>query len=276
MEFDKHKEINIETPDVHMEKYNRAQNEMETANRKMVEISRKREQDENNVSVDYKGDKIVTTKLSKEEYSKIWNSFNETEKDDFRAKMGYGKRTIKRIGRKQFIDFMGFRNEADVTRWRTDTVHVIPCTHCNSAFTTFELDYGLCPNCKQAYDMNRFFETCSANEKVDPGSASALRVMFAYDGSFRRKYLKKSIEVRIKECVKDNFEGIDSLRLLRELVSNFEKPEDIKRFVTSVATNISIEALRKLNDVLSKLEKLKSLEDKESALNEIYLKDEVV
>jgi hypothetical protein len=267
-----------------MEKYNRTEEEITNANEKMTKISelapetpqfsviRPEADTHENIEKNYKGGKIVTTKLSKEEYNEIWDAFAETEAEDFKTQMGYGKVTIKKIGLKAFIDFMGWRNIKDVSLWRSNAVHVIPCMHCKSAFTTFEIDYGLCPQCKQQYDMQRFFEMCAANEKVEPGSASALRIMFVYDNEFKNNYLKKSIEQRIKECVEVNFKGIDSLRLFRDLYADLINSKTVDEFINrTMNRKVPSEAQLELQRIMSIVD---MAGDTETALKEIFLEEE--
>lgn len=152
-------------------------------------------------------DGYKTRKRTNKEYDAIWNIFESQFASDFEKYMGYGISDIKRIGIKEFIDFMDWSSQDDIATYKTDRVKVIPCVNCGSHFTTFQLDLGLCGNCKDKFDLERFGSVCESSEANDKGSSAGLQIMFVYVDEFRNLYAKNK---KLKELIKDAIE-IDEL-----------------------------------------------------------------
>ena len=73
--------------------------------------------------------------------------------DEFKQYMGYGEEEISKIGHDKFVEKMGWTNEGQVLSWKTDRAHIVPCVDCGDEFAIFEMDFGLCDNCKAKYDL---------------------------------------------------------------------------------------------------------------------------
>jgi hypothetical protein len=213
MEQDDSKVIPIDIPD-HDNKFNVDKSALELANEKLKNIGKPLPEGTKQV-----GQKIVH-KRTREDYNNIWKTFVTEEEKEFFEQMGYGKRKIKKIGIKKFIDMMDWRKPEEVSKWKTDRLHVIPCIHCQKEFALYEHDDGLCDKCKPKYDLKRLGETMYTNEQSEPGSSLKIKLMFIYDHDFREMYLIKTDEQRIAEAIECNFENIDAYRLLKDTVSN--------------------------------------------------------
>lgn len=152
-------------------------------------------------------DGYKTRKRTNKEYNQIWKIFKENYADEFEKYMGYGVAKIEKIGIKEFVDFMDWSSSEDILTYKTDRVKVIPCVHCDTHFTTFQIDLGLCHRCKDKFDLEQFGEMCSASEASNPGSSSGLQIMFCYIEDFRNLYKK---DRPLKELIKDAVE-VDEL-----------------------------------------------------------------
>lgn len=134
---------------------------------------------------------MLLHKRTRKDYNEIWNYFLEKEAEEYCEKLGYSIKTIEKIGYKKFIDANDWRDINDISKWKTDRVHIIPCIHCKNEFTTFELDLGLCKSCTSNYDLKSFSEKINEAEKNDAGSSFNLITNFVYNDMFRNTFLKK-------------------------------------------------------------------------------------
>lgn len=217
--LEEEKKLALETQlleDDHDEKYNISKDELEAYNERMKSIS--------NLTPDQikSKDGIKTKKRTDKQYNKIWSDFIKNHAQEFTKYMGYGVKEISKIGFKEFIDFIDWRDSSDIPRYKYDRIKVIPCQHCNSHFTTFQIDMGLCDKCKGEFDLDKFSEVCIASEEKDPGSSNGLIVMFAYFEDFRNIY-KKNIpfKEKIEMCVAhDDLRGLYSQELLESIAGD--------------------------------------------------------
>ncbi len=125
------------------------------------------------------------------EYDRLWKRFEKHHAREYCEKMGYSLQDIERIGRDKFIDAHDWRKVTDIEKWKTDMINIVICAHCNSEFTTYQIDTAICGNCKKHYDMVRFAEFCEANEKDSPGISPGIRTAFVFNDVFREKFLKQ-------------------------------------------------------------------------------------
>lgn len=135
----------------------------------------------------------------------LWEIFKAEELEDFSKLLGYGEKEIKKIGVKKFIAFSGWKTKEDLRKWRTDKVKIMPCQHCKSEFTTYQLDLGLCEKCKKEYDLKVFFDLVSgmAENPENLEAARNMQISFAFISEFREIFKKKSLEDVVKEFKKD-------------------------------------------------------------------------
>jgi hypothetical protein len=124
-------------------------------------------------------------------YRLLWKYFLEQELVNFSNNMGYGRKEIEAIGWKKFIDINDWMTVEDVARWKTDAIHVVPCSHCKQEFTTYEMDFGLCDNCIKLYDITALAAFCAEQEEKEQGIFSAILAVFYVDENFRGKFLKE-------------------------------------------------------------------------------------
>lgn len=155
----------------------------------------------------------------KRDHKEIWEAFLKNEHDDFKAKMGYGKKSIKKIGIKKFIEAMDWRSEEDVSKWRTDVYNIVVCPNCNNNFGIYQEKVGLCEDCQPKFDTDRFYDTLAANAKVDEARALAIPLLFFSNKEFRDKYKKKSLEDSIKLCEKEDFSDVETFFYISSLAS---------------------------------------------------------
>ncbi len=96
--------------------------------------------------------------------NEIWSTFLKNEEADFVKRMGYGRREIKHIGVKKFIWMNGWSSTADVSKWRTDKLHVVICFNCHASFAIYrgEDNMGLCDKCEPRFDLNKLFKMYEA------------------------------------------------------------------------------------------------------------------
>lgn len=167
-------------------------------------------------------DKRTGNKLHKrtnKQYDAIWQAFLEKEVKDFKRIMGYGKETIKRVGIKKFIDAMDWVDIHDISKYKTDTMHVVPCPACHSEFGVYEENIGLCFKCKNNYDMNRFWDTYRAVVKTDPQEAdSMIKTFFAF-ADFRDKYRIKTPAEKVKDMIAEKFGDVETFRFILDAIS---------------------------------------------------------
>lgn len=204
------------SPEDHNERYDVADEEIKAFNERMVSISNLRPHEVREANG------IKTKKRTGRQYNSIWCAFIKDHAAKFTSYMGYGVADIKKIGHREFIDFMDWRVISDIGRYRYDKVKVIPCQHCKSKFTTFQLDLGLCTDCKKEFDLDKFGEACAASDEKDPGSSGGLVVMFTYFEEFRNMYsMNITFEEKVKMCVEhDDLRGAYTRDILLSIVGN--------------------------------------------------------
>jgi len=210
----------------------------------------------------------IKTKIrTRKEARIIWQTFLKKYAVDFEAYMGYGINEIKKIGWREFIDFMDWREKEDIPRYRTDRVKVIPCQHCGNHFTTFQIDFGLCNQCKKIYNLKHFGEVCQYSDQVDAGSSGALVIAFAYMDEFRKMYrndlpLKEKIEMAGQL---DDFSGLYTLKLLESIISENKADEFLKITDETLITQKAINKYESIKTILLSYDsnelKLKRLKD---------------
>ncbi|MGL5717048.1 MAG: hypothetical protein ACRCX2_28790 [Paraclostridium sp.] len=176
---------------------------------------------------------IVTAVRTAKDYNELWSYFKKRHLNEFESYMGYGLSQIERIGYKKFIDFIDWRTKRDVDKWKEDRIKTIPCRHCKSEFTTFQIDFGLCDKCKGSYDMKRFEEVCQAVEDQNPGSASAYIMMFTYIDEFREMYKKVNFGASlVEDMIKiDSLSDMFTYSILRDHVIGSES--NIEQFLST-------------------------------------------
>ncbi len=167
---------------------------------------------------DAKRDMVIHKRTSKD-YKRIWKAFLAEEADDFKRIMGYGKKTIKRIGWKKFIDAMDWRDPSDVSKYKTDKFHVVVCPHCNIEFGVYEQNIGLCKKCQKYYDLDRFWETYKAVGNTDAREAQNMVSMFFLHKEFRENYRIKTTEERINAALAEDFTDIETFRFVLECLA---------------------------------------------------------
>lgn len=173
--------MNINIPDDHNPKYNISKEDLEKAN----ELIR-------NMSLEKGDDLVIKDNMlikKTKNYDAIWKAFLDQEEEEFKKKMKYGKEDIERIGVNEFIDFLDWRDENDISKWRTDTLHVIPCLNCQDAFAIFE-HLALCKKCEGLYDLSKYWEDARQGEIKKEGASYAQLLNFTFNKSVRSKYLK--------------------------------------------------------------------------------------
>jgi hypothetical protein len=172
--------LKTESLDDHSERFNVQKDILDQANQKMKDMG---------LDTEIKDDYIVTKK-SNEDIDSIWEAFLESEEPDFKEKMGYGKEDIEKIGAKEFINFMDWSKTSDITKWRSDLLHVVPCCDCEKKFSVLE-NLGLCPKCMLAYDLEKVQKEFTGLKQNHQYSVAILCGMFhkskAYRGMFRKE-----------------------------------------------------------------------------------------
>lgn len=190
------------------ERYNIPKEKLQVLDHNMKNITR---QDQIKEVGNYK-----TRKRTNKEYSALWDIFKDRYADDYEKYMGYGVKTIEKIGVKEFIDFMDWSCEDDIQKYKTDRVKVIPCVNCGCHFTTFQIDLGLCSNCVDLFDMKKFSQTLEANEAKETGSSAGTQIMFVYIEEFRNLYRKdRDLKTSINDAIQiDGLSGYFSRDIL--------------------------------------------------------------
>lgn len=265
LELEKQALLNGEIPtdEDHNARYDITEEEMESYNNRMKNISSLSPEEIKS------SNGIKTKKRSTRQYNKIWSDFLKNHASEFTKYMGYGVKEITNIGFKDFIDFMDWRVSADIGRYRYDRVKVIPCQHCKQHFTTFQIDLGLCNECKKEFDLEKFGEVCAASEEKDPGSTGGLVVMFTYFEDFRNIY-KKNIPFneKVKMCIEhDDLRGLYTQEFI-ESIAGDEHLEDefvevARTFPMIQSTFNKFESIRAIfesdDDKEKKLERIKNI-----------------
>lgn len=182
---------------------------------------------------------------------KIWEKFKEEELSDFEKKMGFGKDTIKSIGVKEFIKINGWEKESDVSKWRTDKVQVMPCSHCKNAFTTFQIDYGLCDKCKEYYDLKSFLDLISraAENPETIGAASEMQTAFAFIDEYRKVFLKTDYMGMILAINKEGLNATNALGFMYNLFI-YENKDDFYKNYKKFKAKCSEEVISKLGPAI--------------------------
>lgn len=109
---------------------------------------------------DYKRAKIK--KANKNNEKQIWKAFLDTEEQDFKKYIGFGKEEIERIGISKFLCAIGFKSTNDIKKWRTDRFHLTICPDCHNDFGIYEL-YSVCNNCIKNYRTKEIDTALTAN-----------------------------------------------------------------------------------------------------------------
>lgn len=264
LEEEKKLALEIQTQeDDHNERYNISKDELKAYDERMKNISNLNPEEIKSQNG------IKTKKRTDKQYNKIWSDFIKYHAQDFTKYMGYGVKEISKIGFKDFIDFIDWRDSSDIGRYKYDRIKVIPCQNCKARFTTFQIDMGLCNECKQEFDIDKFSEVCMASEEKDPGSAGGLVTMFTYFEDFRNIYRKN---VSFKEKVEmsivfDDLKGLYSQELLESIAGNKEREEEFiniaKAFPMIQATFNKFESIKAIfnsdDDKEAKIERIKNI-----------------
>lgn len=247
----------------HNARYNVNEEEMKAYNERMKQISNLKAEDIK------ESNGIKTKKRSTRQYNKIWSDFLKHHAKDFTKYMGYGVKEITEIGFKEFIDFMDWRTSDDIGRYRYDRIKVIPCQHCKKHFTTFQIDMGLCNECKEEFDLDKFGEACAASEAKDPGSAGGLVVMFTYFEDFRSIYRKNiPFAEKVEMCVKhDDLRGLYTQEFIERIAGNEDLEDDfieLGRGIPMIQSTLNrFESIRAIfesdDDREKKLERIKNI-----------------
>lgn len=153
------------------------------------------------------GKKIIHVRTD-QEYDDIWDSFLMNVAEDFEEYMGYGVEKIKEIGIRKFIDAMDWVDALDVYKYKSDTLHIVPCVHCGQEFADVEENFGLCEACELLYDLTYFeqvmaetnAEVARITKNQDARSIASVKVSgiisFMRDKEFREKFLRSVLDAR--------------------------------------------------------------------------------
>lgn len=134
-------------------------------------------------------------------YNILWKNFLK-QISEFEDYMGYGEKEIREIGIENFLDFMDWKTIEDIPKYKTDKIKAIPCCHCGKHMTTFQLDMGLCDECKKLYNLKMLNEQISSSE---PEAESAIVTSFVYFKDFRDLYLlDRDFDETLKTCLFDD------------------------------------------------------------------------
>jgi hypothetical protein len=255
----------IEELPEHDKKYNKDAEAIKLANEKMKNIS--------NIKPEtIKKDGKVLRKRTRKDYDRLWLLFKTTQLKDFQETMKYGEGQIKKIGIKKFINTMDWYFDNDVSKWKTDVIHIIPCVHCGLEFTTYENDLGLCPKCKSAYDLERFAQTCTTNEVEQPGISYGLRVAFVYDAEFRNNYRFKSLKEQIREAMKEEFTGINSFLMLKNAIEE-ERYSNLYTILNKHKDKMTSKSIRVVATINAAVSPYNTKEEMRAALTKLYFEE---
>lgn len=211
---------------------------------------------------------IKTRLRTKEEIDALWNVFKEKHAEEFEKFMGYGIKDIEHIGYDKFINFWDVSSEEEMD-FKKDVVKIIPCIHCKNEFTTYQLDFGLCPKCQKEYNTKKFKEMCMISDEADPGSSEALLAAFVYLGFKDFFWVKAPFEERVKLLIEvDDLSGTMTKDFLADVIGKKAKEEkfiecckDLK--MTKVAS-------RKLESIVNILNSGDNKENKAKRIESIY------
>lgn len=113
--------------------------------------------------------------------------------DEFKSYMGYGEEEILKIGKRKFVEKMGWTNESQVLSWKTDRAHIVPCVECGEDFAVFEMDFGLCDRCKEKYDLTKMQTFLEASFNAGDINKYLLDVaMVTQNKEVRENFLKEA------------------------------------------------------------------------------------
>lgn len=133
-------------------------------------------------------------RLKEEGLIKIFTKFVINEGDDFENFMGYGPDVIEQIGIRKFINMMGWTKPSDVSSWRTDKLHIVPCKHCGTKFGIYETAFGFCDDCCEIYDIEKMINDY-VEESLKPDQTEEklheLLVNIFNNEEFREKYKRE-------------------------------------------------------------------------------------
>jgi len=196
--------LQINPIDDHDPRFNVDKSALEKSNNAIRMLSSLKK-NEAGIEVEIVGDKIIH-KRTEEEYEKIWAKFLNEEEIDFKERFSYGRDIIEKIGVKKFIDTHDWRNEDDVSKWRTDAANIVVCLHCADNFAPLQFVgnlgfYGLCSECSKLYDLDKITRVAKAKTEDEAYldipdanlrlSLARTRVIeqFVLDNEFRKHFL---------------------------------------------------------------------------------------
>lgn len=171
-----------------------------------------------NVSLETVNKKLKKKPKEEKDFDKVWKFFSENEyAKEFKSYMGYGVEEIEKVGVEKFLKAVDWSiDNVKNHQWTRDAVKVLICGECKNEFTTFQLDYGLCDNCKPKFDIARFEKSLSALEKKIPGSSEQEIMLFTFFEEYRECYKKLSDDEIIKAIKDGNFVSPNAILLILE------------------------------------------------------------
>ena len=217
----------------------------------------------------------VIRKRNKKDYERLWNLFKQTQLEEFEKHLGYGEEGIKKAGIKKFIDAWDWYYDADVSSWKTDRAHILPCVHCHKEFITYELELGLCKKCDKDYDIERFRQTCVANENAEPGISLALRMQFVYDTKFRNNYKIKSLKEQIREAISLDFLDVNNFLMFKSAIEE-DRYTNLYCIITKHKSKITERGIRVLATINAGIEEATSSGEAIRKLSLMYFGNGIV
>lgn len=184
-------------------------------------------------------------KSNEEEYIKeAWNDFLKYGSNDFETYMGYGPKEIQNIdnGISKFIKAMDWNSLSDIInkKWRTDTLKVVLCSDCSNDFTTFNMDYGLCKECKKNYKLDEFEQSLAElQERNEQELITDSMVNFVFYKEFRKFYKKMTFEEELKELEEDNFLNAKTPNFITRLIESDNK-DNIDLVIEKMKNSIKV------------------------------------
>ena len=193
----------------------------------------------------------VEERCNSKDFNEVWAEFSKNEyADDFKAYMGYGIEEILKVGKEKFLKTVDWSiKHVKNYQWRKDAVKVIICGECKNEFTTFQMDFGLCDECKKKFDMERFYSSLEAMEKVNPGSSASEAMMFTFYEDYRECYRILNDSQIVDTVVDCDFIKPNAILLILEA---------IKQEKTNVIEDIKIE----LNDFINEDPEIRGIHKK--------------
>lgn len=140
-----------------------------------------------------KRQQIMQNRFNRNKESTLWKAFLKQEEPDFREAYKFGKTEIEKIGVEKFFKTMGFEKKEDLSKWRTDVLHVCICPDCKKDFGIYEF-YSVCPNCEKKYDMSRVkrAHTLTVSENKEEANPGEFLFAFMFSKQLRNFYLLNS------------------------------------------------------------------------------------